>query len=119
MAILISTRYLGPTNTKGLRMSATIGDSFNQHKYRAIASYSEPLSDDFKLLGRKPKYLSDSQTASLNAAFKALRKWVDTTALESGPYPVTRWGLEWIGETHRGEDIVRAIPFYESETEAA
>lgn len=119
MAILITTRYLGPTVSLGSRMSATIADSFNENQFRAIAAYSEPLCGDFRVIGRNPDHLADSQKTSLNAAFKALRKWVDTTALESGPHPVTRWGLEWIGETHRGEDIVRAIPFYESETEAA
>jgi hypothetical protein len=51
----------------------------------------------------------------MNAAYRALRKWVDTTELETGKYPVSRWSLEYIGQDHKGTGIVRAMPIYEDD----
>ena len=103
MAIIISVKY------SNYRFNATISDTFNAQLFRARAASCEDSPDDYDIVGHSTSY------AELNAAYRALRKWVDTTDLEEGRYPVTRWTLEYIGEDHKGTGIVRAKPLYNDE----
>ena len=103
MAIIISVKY------SNYRFNATISDTFNTQLFRGRAASSEDSPDGYDIVGHSNSY------AELNAAYRALRKWVDTTDLEAGKYPVTRWTLEYIGEDHKGTGIVRAKPLYDEE----
>jgi hypothetical protein len=86
----------------------------SEKKFRAyVSAYDYSKLDGYEIAGDKPhEHHTDGQICALNAAYKALRKWVDTTELESGRYPVTGWALQYIGEDHRREDIVQARPIY-------
>ena len=103
MAIIISVKY------SNYRFNATMSDTFNTQLFRGRAASSEDSPDGFDIVGYSTAY------AELNAAFRALRKWVDTTDLEEGKYPVIRWTLEYVGEDHKGTGIVRAKPIYSEE----
>jgi len=103
MAIIISVKY------SNYRFNATMSDTFNTQLFRGRAASSEDSPDGFDIVGYSTAY------AELNAAFRALRKWVDTTDLESGKYPVIRWALEYVGQDHKGTGIVRAKPIYSEE----
>ena len=108
MAIIISVKY------SNYRFNATMGDTFNTELFRGRAASSEESPDGFDIVGGIRR-VSRTSIAELNAAFRALRKWVDTTDLESGKYPVIRWTLEYIGQDHKGTGIVRAKPIYSEE----
>ena len=103
MAIIISVRY------SNYRFNATMSDTFNTQLFRGRAASSEDSPDGYDIVGYSTSY------PQLNAAYRALRKWVDTTDLEEGKYPVIRWSLEFIGEDHKGTDIIRAKPIYSEE----
>ena len=106
MAIIISTNY------SNYRFNAIMSDTFGTSKFRGSAPSSEEKPTT---LGGKTYEIRGHSTAyaELNAAFRALRKWVDSTELEEGKYPVTKWELEYIGEDHKGVGIVRAYPTHE------
>jgi hypothetical protein len=103
MAIIISVKY------SNYRYRATMSDTFNTELFRGQSNSCEDSPCDYDIVGYSTAY------AELNAAYRALRKWVDTTELESGKYPVIRWSLEYIGQDHKGTGIVRANPIYSEE----
>lgn len=105
MAIIISTNY------GNYRFNAIMSDTFFTDKFRGSASSSE---EEPTTIGGKTYDVRGHSTAyaELNAAFRALRKWVDSTELEEGKHPVTKWELEYIGQDHKGVGIVRAYPTY-------
>mgnify|MGYP001580303474 CR=1 FL=1 len=112
MAIIISVKY------SNYRFNATISDTFNTQLFRGRAASCEDSPDDYDIVGYSASQLSlvsYSYYPQLNASYRALRKWVDTTELEQGKYPVARWALEFIGEDHKGTGIVRAKPIYSEE----
>ena len=119
MAILINVKYHGATDHSGAKYGGTIADTFGERKFRAYSSaYDYSQLDGYQIAGDKPReHYTDSQICALNAAYKALRKWVDTTELEAGRYPVTGWTLQYIGEDHRREDIIQARPIYAEDSE--
>ena len=103
MAIIITVKY------SNYRYRATMSDTFNTELFRGQSSSSEDSPCDYDIVGYSTAY------ADMNAAYRALRKWVDTTELETGKYPVSRWSLEYVGQDHKGMGIVRAMPIYEDD----
>ena len=101
MAIIISVKY------SNYRFNATMSDTFNAQLFRGQSNSCEDSPSDYDIVGYSTAY------AEMNAAYRSLRKWVDTTELETGKYPVSRWSLEYIGQDHKGTGIVRAMPIYE------
>jgi hypothetical protein len=101
MAILISVKY------SNYKFNATMSDTFRESYFRGSESSQATTQGDYV----NDSY--DSVVPELNAAYKALRKWVDTTELEQGKYPVKVWHLEYIGEDYKGVGIVKAKPVYE------